>query len=591
MLLLNFFLVITLTPTVCVCQQDIQSDTWVAVDGLGRSLPNITQVGPPRANRTVGIFYTLHLGYGGGLDGPYDVSNILKAHPEALYNLTDSHWGPLGASHHWGESLFGYYVIDDDFILRKHASMIVNAGVDVIIFDTSNGVTFRENYQKLCSVYTDIRMKGGRTPQITFLCPFGNPDDMGRKTVRALYNDLYANGSYSDLWFRWKGRPLMVADPSYVDDDLQQFFTFRQNIAPYNQGPTGPNQWAWLEIYPQHIYPNSDGENEEVAVGIAQNYNTIQYNSTAPMSWPGAFGRSYHNNSMDNRTDAVNWGFNFAEQWQRALELDPLFIYVTGWNEWTAGRYASWSRWTAPPVVFVDEFIQEFSRDIEPMNGGHGDNYYYQLVDYVRRYKGVRSLSPIIPSPIVIDGNFQEWNPVQPSFKCDPGMPVWRDYRGYGKAGPYINHTGRNDIIETKISYNDDNIYFYVRTNNFTTNYSDSNWMLLFLNVDSNYSSGWLGYDFVVNRNVSSSEKTSLERNNDNNLYVWTKISDLSYAMRDKELELMIPRQLLNISSSSSVTIDFKWADNIAQGGTWSDFTLNGDAAPPDRFNFRAQIN
>jgi hypothetical protein len=38
-------------------------------------------------------------------------------------------------------------------------------------------------------------------------------------------------------------------------------------------------------------------------------------------------------------------------------------------------------------VIFVDEFIQEFSRDIEPMNGGHGDNYYYQLVDYVRRYK------------------------------------------------------------------------------------------------------------------------------------------------------------------------------------------------------------
>ncbi len=42
---------------------------------------------------------------------------------------------------------------------------------------------------------------------------------------------------------------------------------------------------------------------------------------------------------------------------------------------------------------------------------------------------------------------------------------------------------------------------------------------------------------------------------------------------------------------SSSVTIDFKWAENIQQDGTWSDFTLNGDAAPPDRFNFRAQLN
>ena len=583
------FLLFLLTSYVCLSQQDIRSDTWAAVDGLGRVLPDSTQVGPPRANRTVGMFYFLHLGHDGAVDGPYDVSKILQAHPEALYNVSDSHWGPLYASHHWGESLFGYYDINDDFILRKHASMIVNAGVDVIIFDVSNGVTFRDNYQKLCSVYASIRAKGGRTPQIAFLCPFGNPGDMGRHTVRAVYEDLYANRSYSDLWFRWQGKPLILADPGYVDNDLRQFFTLRQNIGPYNLGPTGPDQWAWLEVYPQHVFMNSDGEKEEVAVGVAQNYNTIDYNSTAPMSFPGAFGRSYHNNSMDNRTDAVNWGLNFAEQWRRALEIDPLFVYVTGWNEWTAGRYDQWSRWTAPPVIFVDEFIQEFSRDIEPMSGGHGDHYYYQLVDYVRRYKGVRPLSPVTPSPIVIDGNFDDWTAVQPSFQTDPGTPVWRDYRGSGKAGPYVNHTGRNDIIETKVSYNGDNVYFYARTNNFTTNFTDPNWMLLFLNTDANYTTGWLGYDFVINRAVHSSEETSLERSNGSNSYVWTQVGDMPYAMRGKELELMIPRQFLNISSSP-VTIHFKWTDNIQQDGMWSDFTLNGDAAPPDRFNFCAVL-
>jgi hypothetical protein len=531
------------------------------------------------------------LGYDGATDGPYDVTKILKEHPEALYNVNDSHWGPLNRAHHWGESLFGYYVADDDFILRKHASMLVNAGVDVIIFDVSYGKIFRDYYHKLCSIYTDIRAKGGRTPQIAFFCPFRYRANLGRNVSRAIYEDLYANGSYSELWFRWKGKPLMLADPENVDDVVLQFFTLRRNIGHYNVGPTGPDQWAWLEIYPQHVYPNSDGEKEEAAVGVAENYNTIQYNSTAPMSWPGAFGRSYHNNFMDNRTDAVNWGLNFAEQWQRALELDPLFVYVTGWNEWTANRLSTWSlRWVAPPVIFVDEFLQEFSRDIEPMSGGHGDNYYYQLVDYVRRYKGVRPLTPVNPSPIVIDGNFDEWTPVQPSFQTDPGTPVWRDYRGCGKAGPYVNHTGRNDIIEAKVSYNGDNVYFYVRTNNFTTNYTDPNWMLLFLNVDANYTTGWLGYDFVINRAVQSSQETSLERNNQDNAYVWTKVADVSYVMRGKELELMIPRRLLDISSSS-VVIDFKWADNIQQDGRWSDFTLNGDAAPPDRFNFRAQLN
>ena len=216
---------------------------------------------------------------------------------------------------------------------------------------------------------------------------------------------------------------------------------------------------------------------------------------------------------------------------------------------------------------------------------------YYQLVNYVRRYKGVRQLTPVTPNPIVIDGNFTDWMPVQPSFQKDPGTPVWRDFRGSGKAGPYVNHTGRNDIIEAKVSYDVDNVYFYARTNNLTSNYSDPNWMLLFLNIDANYTTGWLGYDYVINRAVQSSQITSLERNDDRDSYVWTKVADLSFAVQGKELELMIPRQLFNMTSSSSVTIDFKWTDNIQQDGTWSDFTLNGDAAPPDRFNFRAQLN
>ena len=41
------------------------------------------------------------------------------------------------------------------------------------------------------------------------------------------------------------------------------------------------------------------------------------------------------------------------------------------------------------PFYFVDEFNMEFNRDIEPMQGGYTDNYYYQLVSNIRKYKGV----------------------------------------------------------------------------------------------------------------------------------------------------------------------------------------------------------
>ena len=36
---------------------DTYRDTWVGVDGLGRSLPTHQEVGGPRQDRQVGIFY------------------------------------------------------------------------------------------------------------------------------------------------------------------------------------------------------------------------------------------------------------------------------------------------------------------------------------------------------------------------------------------------------------------------------------------------------------------------------------------------------------------------------------------------------
>ena len=45
---------------------DTYSDTWVATDALGRRLPTYAEVGPPRKNRTVGLFYFL---WHGGLMG------------------------------------------------------------------------------------------------------------------------------------------------------------------------------------------------------------------------------------------------------------------------------------------------------------------------------------------------------------------------------------------------------------------------------------------------------------------------------------------------------------------------------------------
>jgi hypothetical protein len=59
--------------------------------------------------------------------------------------------------------------------------------------------------------------------------------------------------------------------------------------------------------------------------------------------------------------------------------------------------------------------------------------------------------------------------------------------------------------------------------------------------------------------------------------------------MKDHELEVAIPWQTLGLKAPPA-KLDFKWADNCHQAGDWSDFTLNGDAAPNDRFNYRARL-
>jgi hypothetical protein len=693
---------------------DTFSDTWAATDALGRRVPTYEDVGPPRADRVVGIFYFLwHGAHVRG--GPYDVTKILAQDPQAMQKKDSPLWGPLHAPHHWGQSIFGYYLTDDAGVLRKHAQMLADAGVDVVVFDVTNQITYKPYYMALLRIFSEVRKSGGRSPQVAFLSPFGSP----AKVVAELYKDLYAPGLFADLWFRWEGKPLILADPEMLEDpvgnsqqndpaeliaghtlgqsftvgppvesvggrfptwathgsamtltlcdgsptgkrilskrfedvsdnawlslhfdpplppgtyylemsqpsgkigwwshtadvwpggqamadgkpvsgdrtvrillsegqsaSIRRFFTFRAPQPDYFRGPTKPNMWSWLEVYPQHVFKNSRGEKEQMSVGVAQN---AVGNRLGSMSEPDAHGRSFHHGTIDRSRDAVLYGPNVAEQWERALREDPKFIFVTGWNEWFADRFDNFAG-IGQPVMFVDQFDQEHSRDIEPMQGGHGDNYYYQMVSYIRRYKGARPLPVVTPAPIRIDGRFDDWAAVGPEFRDTIDDPMRRNHRGWGSAGPYVDRTGRNDIVAAKVSWDENNVYFYVRTRQPLSPHTNANWMLLFLDVDHNPATGWLGYDFVINRVPAKDQTATLERNLGG--YRWGVPCEIPYQLHGNELELAIPRSALGLKTLPA-EIDFKWADNIQQTGEASDFTLHGDVAPNDRFNYRAKL-
>ncbi|MCQ6562900.1 hypothetical protein NNL21_29935 [Paenibacillus mendelii] len=563
-------------------QWDTQSDTWVATDNLGRTVSTNATSGSPRKDKFVGMFYFLWMGYHSN-DGPYDITKILAQDPDALQNANSPLWGPEGRFHYWGESLFGYYKPDDEYVLRKHAQMLVDAGVDTLIFDTTNNYTYTDNFMALLRVFTEIRNEGGRTPQIAFLAPFGSASSV----TESLWNDLYGPGLYSDLWFQWDGKPLIMADPNTVRADLRDFFTFRKPMPSYFEGPSGPNQWGWLEVSPQHVFYDADGNNEQMTVGVGQNAvpNGSGGYKLGAMSEPGAMGRSFHNGAQSQEPYPSEQGLNFAEQWENALEADPEFVFVTGWNEWIAQRFTEFNG-AQNPVMFVDQFNQEFSRDIEPMKGGHGDNYYYQLVDFVRKYKGASPLPAAQKkNNVKIDGKFKDWDKVLPEYRDNIADEARRNHPGVGTSGQYVNETGRNDIISSKAAYDNHYVYFYTRTKEAITPYTDPNWMLLFIDADQNHATGWEGYDFRVNHSAASSTKTTLQASA--NGTDWQDVGQVEYQVGGNEMEIEIPRQWLGLNKKDQVSLDFKWVDNRQVDNDITEFTVNGDSAPNDRFNYR----
>jgi len=470
--------------------RDLYSDSWVATDAIGRDLPIAKNCPSPRKDKFVGIFYWSwhHPNHG----GPRDISKILA---EAKKTGEEPKWQDgIGASHFWGEPELGYYINDDPYISRKHASMLCDAGIDVIIFDTTNTpYTFKDQYTTICETYLKIRNEGGRTPQVMFLAPFGSSQDV----VNKIFADLYSKNLYKDLWFIWDGKPLVLADPKDFSDNkkISKFFTFRKPIGTYFNGPTGVDQWSW----------SND---------------------------------SYH-----------------------------------------------------PDAMFVDQYNQEYSRDIEPMKGGHSDTYYYQMISNIRKFKGMRKPQKTsCAKTINIDGTFDEWKDVAPEYRDTLGDNAHRNFRGYGKTH-YTNTTGRNDIIASKVAVDKKNIYFYVKTNGKLSPYTDKNWMMLFIDADQNKSSGWEGFDYLINSGVIDAQKTTIKSTSSG--WNWNECGKLKYKVSGNEMEIAVPRKMLNMERSvfdifgSEINFDFHWADNIQKDNDIIEFSISGDSAPNRRFDYR----
>jgi hypothetical protein len=150
----------------------------------------------------------------------------------------------------------------------------------------------------------------------------------------------------------------------------------------------------------------------------------------------------------------------------------------------------------------------------------------------------------------------------------------------------YENQTGRNDLEAAKVSFSATHLWLYVRCREALTPATDTNWMTAWLDVDGNATNGWLGYDFRLNAKRPEPNRATTERWSGAG---WTTVATVEFRSAGNELEIEVPWERLGFTEPPR-QFDFKWTDNCESAGDWTDFTLNGDAAPNDRFNYRARL-
>lgn len=576
---------------------------YAACDGLNRMIvpDNYPE---PRLNKKVGIFYFLW---------------CLCPENSQLIDHTKSYMmdgikgfeksftsGPIGAPHYWAEPYFGYYRSDDEWILMKHANMLSEAGIDFIFIDITNALTYRNTYNKLLEVWSEIRRNGGNTPQIMFITNTRACD-----TVLKVYNDLYCPGRYKDLWFCHEGKPLILVpkdETEKLPSDVRDFFTIRYSWAYTKDEPgkwytdnDGRNCWPWADMYPQMPGLSPEGKMEQMIVMCGFWVNG-SYGTNA--------GRSYSNGKQPQNMTDRDYGFSlcmntsglglaFKEQFEYAIDKDPDIIMITGWNEWIAGRWGTLNGSNPARGMriantynvieghemydsyYVDNMTPEYSRDIEPVNGIFGDNYYYQMCDFIRKFKGCEK-------PVKVSGSFTDsndidvkWSSILPEYKDTVNDTLHRKAVSSGGGYTYENNSGRNDIVSCKVCSDERFIYFLVKCKENITEPEGTNWMNLFINSDCNYKNGWYGYDYIINR-FQSGGRTSIEANI-NSQWEFEPVGEADYKISGKYLEIKVAKAILRVNNM----FDFKWADNSVNDGNIMKFLDLGDVAPLGRFNYR----
>ena len=583
-------------------------------DDYGRSVDYIDGYKTDKS-RYVGLFYFTWLGWHGNqMDGIYDISKLIDDDPTSLWDTDSNSASPLGKYHFWGEPLYGYYNSKDPWVIRKQIELFTLAGIDFIAFDCTNGFDYIDVVSEILPIMQEYYDAGWNVPKFMFYLNSNSGDVIERLySGRPTPSDnklekygIYKNGYYKDLWFMPNGnKPKIVAitEPTstcgegagnnvVTNKEILNFFDFWESVWPNN------TQWenglAWMDWNKpeQKVLGGKDGT---INVSVAQ-HNLLPF-SDALLNEKLAdemYGRGYTaKNGADHSDDAIDSALNFEEEWAVAIDKDVKYTFVTGWNEWVAIKSAAALGQNKQylngkkRVYFVDTVNREYSRDIEMMKGGYGDNVYLSLMRNARTYKGKTGTLPASgKAAIDISKGLTQWNSITDVY-YDMAGEINRNYTNFARSENYVDNSLLNDIEEIRVTHDDDYLYFLVKcADDIKINVEKENWMNLLIDVEGQQNAkSFYGYDYIVNRQSSYSGACSVEK-------LAYKNSKLSYdtsgvaqfSVNGRYMQYKVSKKALGITGS--FRINFKIADNVTDPADISSYYITGESAPVGRLNY-----
>lgn len=556
----------------------IQNYNETAIDALGRSLPTSAEVGLPQSGKYVGLFYSL---WTSEISAGGDNAKAMACDP------LNPDYGSYASFCFWSEPETGYHKADDVWQIRRDLNYFAMAGVDFLYIDMTNGELYEEAMTTFLDTCIEMRAEGQMTPYVVPWA-YGSARNDGAEDMGLFYELFMTQEKYADMWFYWDGKPLGMIKPlddgtyPILDDaEMTERMTFRKSWVP----PTDRAEGYWVD---------NQIVNDGYGFGWTENADTAECAGIGCAGFANfGSGRSRNQSNAGNldaflETPTMGEGKTLQTAFEMLMKRNPecQVLLISRWNEWIAQNF---SQDHATDTGFVDQFNPEFSRDIEPMKGGYTDNYFYQMCSIIRRFKGVLPADDASEAATIdIDGDFSVWQNVSPVFTDFQGDVSRRDSTDTTGAIRYVNETGRNDVVESRLTANGGMVYVYARTAEKLSPFQDGrNWMLLFIDADDDKSTGWEGYDYLINYAIVSDAVTTLCAWRDG---IWQEIGTVSWRAEGNELMIALPRVLLGLTNEN-FTLNFHWMDNVTNVYDLESWFTTGDSAPERRNNYSVSLS